>query len=148
MTEGNPKKAFATLITSDNYLPGAIALSHSLSESGSTIPTVVLSVLSNLSSSSITALNEAFDEVIDVNTLFSDDADNLQLLGRFTQFLTEQRVELDVTYTKLHVWNLLNYDIVAFLDADTICVSNIDDIFGYVSVSEIFAAAPDIGWPV
>ena len=54
-----------------------------------------------------------------------------------------QRHELGVTFTKLHSWRLTQYDKCVFLDADTIVLQNIDDLFE----RDPFAAAPDSGWP-
>ncbi|KAL3894144.1 MAG: hypothetical protein SGCHY_005444, partial [Lobulomycetales sp.] len=109
-----------------------------IQQSGSCIPRVVLATLLTLSDASIAALREAFEQVVDVAMLRSQDQENLQLLGR---------EELDVTFTKLHCWNLDEYDLVTFLDADTLIVQNIDDIFDHVHGDSVFAAAPDIGWP-
>ena len=54
-----------------------------------------------------------------------------------------KRPELGVTYSKLHVWRLQEYSKCVFLDADTIVLSNVDELFE----REEFSAAPDIGWP-
>jgi glycogenin glucosyltransferase len=82
-----------------------------------------------------------FDKVVFAPLLKSTDFVNLSLLGR---------PELDVTFSKFHVFNshLFPYERVAFLDADVLVLQPIDDIFDYVSDPEsVFAAAPDIGWP-
>ncbi|CAO0791290.1 unnamed protein product [Mucor circinelloides] len=44
-------------------------------------------------------------------------------------------------YSKLNLWNLTQYEKVVFLDADTMVVNNIDELFGYPQ----FTAAVDIG---
>ncbi len=54
-----------------------------------------------------------------------------------------KRPELGVTYSKLHVWRLEEYCKCVFLDADTIVLSNVDELFE----RDEFSAAPDIGWP-
>ena len=43
-------------------------------------------------------------------------------------------------YTKLHVWNLVEYEKVVYIDADTLIMSNIDELFRRPP----FAAAPDV----
>ncbi|KAI8851920.1 nucleotide-diphospho-sugar transferase [Chytridium lagenaria] len=50
---------------------------------------------------------------------------------------------------KLHVFNpdVLEYERVAFLDADSFVVRNVDDVFGFLDGGAVFAAAPDAGWP-
>ncbi|KAJ3061485.1 Glycogenin-2, partial [Rhizoclosmatium hyalinum] len=57
--------------------------------------------------------------------------------------------ELDITYTKLHVFNphiLPSYDKICFLDADTLVLKNVDHLFGVLDRVD-FAASPDVGWP-
>lgn len=131
---------FVTLLTNDLYLPGALVLLKSLKKTNTLYPIVVL-VTPDLQESSLAVLAQTFDKVIKVDTIRSKNLYNLSLLGR---------PELDVTLTKLHVFNpeVLPYDRIAFLDADTLILQNIDNIFEYVDEeSVLFAAAPDIGWP-
>jgi len=53
------------------------------------------------------------------------------------------RSELGITFTKLHCWQLTQYRKCVFLDADTLVLSNVDDLFE----REELSAAPDAGWP-
>lgn len=62
---------------------------------------------------------------------------NLALLGR---------PDLLYTFTKLHVFSLVDYARVVFLDADTLVLGNVDELFEMVGDGG-FAACPDIGWP-
>ncbi|PZC85647.1 hypothetical protein B5X24_HaOG215917 [Helicoverpa armigera] len=79
-------------------------------------------------------LRAVFAEVIIVDVLDSQDAAHLALL---------QRPELGITFTKIHCWNLTQYDKCVFLDADTLVVQNCDELFE----REQLSAAPDVGWP-
>lgn len=56
-------------------------------------------------------LKDVFDVVELVNVLDSKDAANLAVL---------KRPELGVTFTKLHCWNLTQFDKCVFLDADVL----------------------------
>jgi alpha-N-acetylglucosamine transferase len=101
---------------------------------------------------SLTQLYKTFDKVIYAPLLRSgtveNDTENLQLLGR---------PELDITFTKLHVFNpdlftgtghQPSYDRIVFLDADSFVVRNVDELFGYLEEPDaVFGAAPDVGWP-
>ncbi|XP_051559557.1 glycogenin-2 isoform X4 [Myxocyprinus asiaticus] len=69
-----------------------------------------------------------------VDILESGDRAHLSWLGR---------PELGVTFTKLHCWTLTQYSKCVFLDADTLVLCNIDELFDYEELS----AAPDPGWP-
>lgn len=75
-----------------------------------------------------------WDELVDIEELDSRDWEHLQLLNR---------PELGVTFTKLHAWRLVRFKKCVFLDADTLVLCNVDDLFE----REEFSAAPDVGWP-
>uniref|UniRef100_A0A8C0AGA5 glycogenin glucosyltransferase n=1 Tax=Bos mutus grunniens TaxID=30521 RepID=A0A8C0AGA5_BOSMU len=79
-------------------------------------------------------LSRVFDEVIEVNLIDSADYVHLAFL---------KRPDLGITLTKLHCWTLTRYSKCVFLDADTLVLSNIDELFD----RREFSAAPDPGWP-
>lgn len=60
-------------------------------------------------------LRAVFAEVVLVDVLDSGDAAHLALL---------QRPELGITFTKIHCWNLTQYEKCVFLDADTLVSEN------------------------
>lgn len=69
-----------------------------------------------------------------MNPLDSGEKENLLLL---------QRPDLGITFTKLQAWRLTAYKKCVFLDADTLVLCNIDELFQ----REELSAAPDVGWP-
>lgn len=79
-------------------------------------------------------LARVWDHLEIVDVLDSGDAVNLALLSR---------PELGITFTKIHCWNLTQYRKCVFLDADTLVVQNLDELFERDELS----AVPDIGWP-
>ncbi|KAJ3416763.1 hypothetical protein HDV05_000137 [Chytridiales sp. JEL 0842] len=137
--------AYATLITSDAYLPGALSLCHSIKSNTSPHDVIALCPPNILTSATISQLYRAFDRIIYVPLLKSgavdSDIGNLELLGR---------PELDITFTKLHVFNpdmIGSYERVAFLDADSFALRNVDELFNFLDDGAVFAAAADVGWP-
>ncbi|KAG8137400.1 hypothetical protein E2320_004672 [Naja naja] len=80
------------------------------------------------------ALKTIFDSVVDVKEIDSNDLVHLTLL---------KRLELGVTFTKLHCWTLTQYSKCVFMDADTLVLCNVDELFE----REELSAAPDSGWP-
>ncbi|XP_037326925.2 glycogenin-2 isoform X2 [Pungitius pungitius] len=126
-------EAFVTLATTDSYCKGAIVVARSLQRHGTTRSTVVM-VTPNLSQQSRLALEDVFDEVITVDGMDSDDHFHLYLLGR---------PDLGITFTKIHCWTLIQYSKCVFLDADTLVLCNVDELFERDELS----AAPDPGWP-
>uniref|UniRef100_A0A8D2CZJ8 glycogenin glucosyltransferase n=1 Tax=Sciurus vulgaris TaxID=55149 RepID=A0A8D2CZJ8_SCIVU len=126
-------QAFVTLTTNDAYAKGALVLGSSLKQHRTTRRLVVLAT-PQVSDSMRRALETIFDEVIMVDVLDSGDSAHLTLM---------RRPELGVTLTKLHCWSLTQYSKCVFMDADTLVLTNIDDLFE----REELSAAPDPGWP-
>ncbi|CAI9175229.1 unnamed protein product [Rangifer tarandus platyrhynchus] len=126
-------QAFVTLTTNDSYAKGALVLGLSLKQHGTSRRLVVL-VTPQVSDPMRKALETVFDEAVLVDVLDSGDSAHLTLM---------KRPELGVTLTKLHCWTLAQYSKCAFMDADTLVLANIDDLFE----REELSAAPDPGWP-
>ncbi|XP_054363010.1 glycogenin-2 isoform X6 [Mirounga angustirostris] len=126
-------QAFVTLATNDIYCQGVLVLGQSLRNQRATRKLVVL-ITPQVSSLLRVILTKVFDEVIEVNLIDSADYIHLAFL---------KRPELGVTLTKLHCWTLTHYSKCVFLDADTLVLSNIDELFDRTE----FSAAPDPGWP-
>ncbi|XP_065841108.1 glycogenin-1-like [Oscarella lobularis] len=126
-------QAFVTLLTNDSYATGALVLAHSLHRVHTTRSLAVL-VTSDVSQERREQLSAVFNLVQEVPRLDSEDAENLRLLNR---------PELGVTFTKINAWTLIQFNKCVFLDADTLVVRNVDDLFDRPELS----AAPDVGWP-
>lgn len=88
--------AFATLLTSDAYLPGALTLVSALRDlhpSPAITPevdfqTVCIVTPETVDVSTIKVLRKAFDLVVGVEVLTQSDEKNLKLLGTFTHALS------------------------------------------------------------
>ncbi|XP_056884138.1 glycogenin-2 isoform X2 [Takifugu flavidus] len=133
LSVGEAGEAFVTLVTSDSYCMGAVVVARSLRRHGTTRSVVVM-VTPNVSEQSRGALHSVFDEVIMVDRIESGDSLHLSSLGR---------PELGITFTKIHCWTLTQYSKCVFLDADTLVLDNVDELFQRDELS----AAPDPGWP-
>ncbi|RPD55899.1 hypothetical protein L227DRAFT_579376 [Lentinus tigrinus ALCF2SS1-6] len=139
----NAPYAFVTLVTSDYYLPGALAVAASLKDlhpSPPTPPEVPFQTLclvtpESVDVSSIKLLRRTFDVVIGVEIIEQDDDKGLQLLGR---------PDLNLVLTKLHIFRLTQYAKLIFLDADVLPVRPMSHLF---TLPHEFAAVPDVGWP-
>ncbi|XP_043774815.1 LOW QUALITY PROTEIN: glycogenin-1-like [Cervus elaphus] len=126
-------QAFVTLTTNDSYAKGALVLGLSLKQHRTSRRLVVL-ITPQVSDSMRKTLETVFDEVIVVDVLDSGDSAHLTLM---------KRPELGVTLIKLHCWTRTRYCKCVFMDADTLFLANIDDLFE----REELAPAPDPGWP-
>ncbi|XP_023804032.1 glycogenin-2 [Cyanistes caeruleus] len=126
-------QAFVTLATDDVYCQGALVLGQSLRNHKTSRKLAVL-ITPEVSIGMRSVLSSVFDEVIEVDVLDSADSVHLALM---------QRPELGVTFTKLRCWTLTHYSKCVFMDADTLVLCNVDELFD----REEFSAAPDSGWP-
>jgi glycogenin glucosyltransferase len=125
------KKAFVTMITGgDAYLPGIDALGRSLADTGTGVPRVVM-VTDDVSQQARSKMGEEGWIVRPIEPV-PPPAGNELLFDRFRH-----------SYTKLRVFELVEYDKVVFLDADTIVLNKIDELFE----RPFFAAAPDFFMP-
>jgi len=112
-------------------------LLKTLKKSGTTHQIILLLANENsLAKELVSTLNNAFDKVISVDALITEQSSKYDVLV--------QRPELAVTYTKLHAFRLTEFDACCFLDADTMVVENIDDI---LNKNTCFAACPEFSWP-
>lgn len=91
----------------------------------------------NISNEALHRLKHAFDGVFPVETLEGKSLANLDIIGR---------PDLAATMTKLHLWNLTQYDRILYLDADTLVVNNVDHLFE-LPLEIDFAASPELGFP-
>ncbi|KAL7380074.1 hypothetical protein ABVT39_011235 [Epinephelus coioides] len=126
-------EAFVTLATNDSYAKGAMVLGQSLRSHNTTRKLVAL-IGPHVGDQCRDVLSSIFDEVCVVDVMDSGDAAHLALM---------KRPDLGVTFTKLHCWTLTQYSKCVFLDADTLVLSNVDELFE----REELSAAPDPGWP-
>ncbi|KAJ1734621.1 glycogenin glucosyltransferase [Coemansia biformis] len=142
---------YATLVTSDAYVDGALVLLHSLRRTLTPHSIVCLATPSTLSEASLQRLRLHFDGVIETGLRQSSDDHGLALLGR---------PDLWSTLTKLQLWDPALFgawSAVCYLDADTLVRQPIDDIFSRFErwrsdaadwgCGGLVAAAPDTGWP-
>ncbi|KAG0142019.1 hypothetical protein CROQUDRAFT_683440 [Cronartium quercuum f. sp. fusiforme G11] len=132
--------AFVTMLTSDSYLPGALVTAHSIKQSeqfneSQDFDLVCLITLESVTAESIKGLRKVFNLVISVDELRSFGKDELNLLGR---------QDLSGTITKIHIWRLVQYQRIIYVDADTLILKPISHLF---QVPNKFSACPDTGWP-
>ncbi|XP_015792270.1 glycogenin-1 isoform X1 [Tetranychus urticae] len=126
-------EAFVTLSTNDNYCLGALVLGHSLRDVGTSRKLVIL-VTPSVSADMRKCLSKVYDLVREVDVMHSNEHKILEVM---------KRPELGVTLTKLHCWRLTQFKKCVFMDADTLPLKNIDELFERDELS----AVCDIGWP-
>jgi alpha-N-acetylglucosamine transferase len=126
------KTAYATMLCNgDGYVTGAEVLGRSLEASGSRAPRVAL-VTSDVSTGARRRLTAQGWELREVGPVECPTPEALLLFPRFAH-----------VFGKLRAWELTDFDRVVLLDADTLVLSNVDDLFERPG----FAAAPDFFLP-
>jgi glycogenin glucosyltransferase len=125
---GGANHAYVTLVTSDDFVVGAEVMLFSLHKTGTCKASVIL-VTPQVSPSAQKKLAASGACVIEVADIPNPNS-NVHVEGW-----------VNSGYTKLHIWNLTQYDKLLYLDADTIVVENVDELF---EAETDFAAAPDV----
>ncbi|GAB2876061.1 glycosyltransferase [Microbulbifer echini] len=139
-----PRCAFVTLVNSQDYVIGAVALKRSLERVASIFPLVSMVVADNVDTAPLEQSGCLVREVQAPN--FS--AGFIQRHGREG---LHQRAPFDCgtkpqfhiplnNFCKLALWRLAEYDKVVFLDADILVLRNIDHLMEYPQ----FCAAPNV----
>lgn len=126
------KTAYVTMICGgDAYVPGIEALGRSLVESGTTRPRLVMTA-PDVPASAKRRLAAAGWQIREVEPIPNPHPEGVLLFKRF-----------GASFTKLRAFELIEFERVVFLDADTIVLRNIDDLFDRPAI----AAAPDFFMP-
>lgn len=137
------QRAFVTLATTEEYAKGACVLAASLKQANTAFPAVCL-VSETLSKCALLTLGSFFTEVITVPAAFCD-VEMHAAIEKSSHALVHhlKRPELKVTFMKIFVWSLVQYEKLIFIDADMLALDNIDDLFERPEL----AACADAGWP-
>lgn len=138
-------RAYVTLVTNADYLPGALALVNSLRRTGSDADVVVLHT-GGVDPAALAPLTARAARLAACDLLPTSDAFNAAHSRRAQHdrapFTKGEKpafhTPLD-NFAKLRLWQL-PYQRVVFLDADTIVLRSIDRLFDYPE----FSAAPNV----
>ncbi len=120
-----------TLCNGDAYVPGIEALGRSLDRTATTHAKVVL-VTPDVPEAARQRLRDKGWLTRDIEPVANPTPEGELLFSRFRN-----------TFTKLRAWEVTEFDKLVLLDADTIVLQNIDDLFSRPNMS----AAPDFLLP-
>ncbi len=126
------RNTYATVLCNgEGYLPGIEALGSSLHESGTHAPKLVM-VTPEIRAVTRERLETQGWAVREIQPIANPNPVTQQMLPRF-----------GAAYTKLRAWELVDFDKVVLLDADTLVLQNVDDLFTRPEI----AAGPDFFLP-
>lgn len=120
------KKSYVTLVNDPTYLAGTRVLAHSLSNTGTNIPLVILA--SGLEDSDMAVLSGLEAILWPTDHIEVDTAAARNFPAR------------SKTFSKINAWLLTDYDKCVFLDADILVMQNIDYLFDYPEFSAVGSA--------
>jgi len=133
--------AYVTLLTDDSYFPGVSVLAKSLKATRTIYPFVLMLGV-DVSQATEIRLKAMCDLTIRVSNIACPYASvsSTQPSSSSSSSSSGSCWE-NAELTKLHIWNLTQYRKLVYLDADTLVMENIDELF---TITGSFAAAPDI----
>ncbi|MCT3342149.1 hypothetical protein EFP49_04900 [Lactobacillus johnsonii] len=125
------KKVYMTLLGSDNYLIGTLALAQSLKNVKSKYPLVVM-VTNNVSEKSINVLKQKKLQYIKIDKIqVSNQAIHENEEGGYSNWSN--------TFSKLAIFGFTQYEKIVFLDSDMLILKNIDNLFEKEHMSAVVA---------
>jgi len=123
------KYAYVTMITSDSFMPGLQCMVYSLQKTGTKIPICVL-VTCQVSKITQLQIKSLGVKLVVVKPIGNPNT-NSHAPGW-----------VNSGYTKLHIWNLTEFDKVVYVDADTIVLQGIDEVIGLgISICCIYCSS-------
>ncbi|KAI0639251.1 glycosyltransferase family 8 protein [Trametes polyzona] len=125
------RRAYLTLLTTKDYLPGVLVLHKSLVDAGSKYPLVVMAT---------PALPQEVRDVVMRRGISIRDVDPLYPKDGKHQ-LAAHDVRFAETWTKVRVFELVEYDRLVVLDADMVVRRNMDELLDIDLAPDQIAAA-------
>lgn len=120
--DGSCKYSYVTmLILGDGYLPGALTVGYSIIKMGSKIDRTII-ITDDVSENARQLLRKVYNKIIVVPYIEP-------IEGITKKVLTERYPHYAKTFTKLNILNLVEYEKVLYLDADSLVIKNFDSIF-------------------
>ncbi|KAI0651700.1 glycosyltransferase family 8 protein [Trametes meyenii] len=124
-------RAYLTLLTTKDYLPGVLVLHKSLADAGSKYPLVVMATPALPAEVRDVVMRRGIG-IKDVDPLYPKEGEHELALhdARFAE-----------TWTKLRVFELVEYDRLVVLDADMVVRRNLDELMDLELETDWIAAA-------
>lgn len=139
------KVAIATLVTTSTYIPGALVLAESLNKVNAKGEKVLLWVgpeddpRSDLTPEHIQQLEKYWDKTIQLSKKDKNYSEcKVSAQHRALMETNPKLKSLDRywgTCSKFAVWGLTDYDVVVYMDADSVAFNNFDSVFDYLDNS-------------
>ena len=116
------KEAYITMVTSKDYIVGAIVMAHSLRSTGSIKSILCLVTSNDLDDRDLESLSSAGLLPVKVDPIPAPSSSGIK--------------EWDnVGYTKINIWSLCEWDVLVYIDADCLVLECMDGLFERYNVN-------------
>ncbi|KAL4541123.1 hypothetical protein Ndes2437B_g05508 [Nannochloris sp. 'desiccata'] len=133
-TRSNPRFAYVTLLSHDDYLPGVLALHRSCIQNQIQHPLIIMTT-SSVSSDSLTTLRK---EGCKIREVASYHPDGIEKCHYVRQLYAE-------CWNKLRMWEWTEFDRLVYLDADMVALQNLDHLFHLPKEVPVYAVGDCFG---
>lgn len=130
MSTALTKCIYATVLSTESYLPGVIKLYKSIKKTKSSYPFVCVCSM-NITDSTMTCLKEQGIECLQLDRCAIEDISTFNF--------SKEQEHWKYTFDKLLLFGLTQYKRIVYLDSDMIVLENIDELFSYKSFSAVAA---------
>lgn len=132
-------KAFVTLVSSQDYILGALVLNKSLQGVNSKYPLVVVLTEDLATQSNLNLFSKENIIVETVSTLTYGEATAKEIERR------KWPIKVLNTASKFHIFNLKKYEKLVYIDCDTMFLKNSDELFDYPDGSMMYIKGEEWG---
>jgi len=123
--------AYITYVCSDNFVPGVVALYNSVKLTNCGNDFLVL-VTDDVSEESRSLLEGLDLKIVDAEKIYYNGKYKDKILDRYGK-----KDESWKMFTKINIWKQIEYDKLVYLDADTIVLNNIEELFDYDELAAV-----------
>lgn len=134
------KNAYISYTCSDSFVPGVIALYNSLRESNCNNDFLVM-VTDDVSAEARQTLSSKNLQVVEVDKVYYNGKYKDKILDRYGK-----KDESWKMFTKLNIWKQTNYNKLIYLDADTIVLNNIDELFDVDELGAVLGGSQGLNY--
>lgn len=121
--------AYITYLCDEKYLPGIIALTNSLKIFKCNYP-IILMITDNVN----------LENFKNINNVIIKKVEKIIYNGK-NSILDRYKNNSWMMFTKLNIWKFVDYDKLVYLDADTIVLENIDNLFNNNELSAVLGGS-------
>ncbi len=126
----NIKNAYATILSTDSYLPGVLALFESIRRTNTKISDFVVIINQGIKNETIKKL-KASNIIVKIMPKIEATQE--------IKSINKSSPNWNYTFDKFNIFNLTEYDKVVYLDSDIYVDSNIDELFEKPNMSAVIA---------